>query len=238
MSSNNRPPTIRRDYETIDTSFNSTNPYRQNSGMTPISTMPQYGPNLYERMMIQRQNLRQQEREYQQKILEERYPVKFVVANSIIIVLLSIAAFVIQIMMILNKSLVYSFGTGIWIGVILLVIAFLAVAISKFVLLFFRFNNLWNFLVKVRNTCLFRTTVCLHLIGFFGAGAGLALLNIYAYYWYTSLDYTYNFVMIGLGIAVSIPLLIYFIVMQYVVNGRCGNTNRQMYPDTFGMNNF
>jgi hypothetical protein len=126
--SNNRPQTTYTE-ETMDTSFN--NPYRYNSGMTPISTMP-YGPNLYERMMIQRRVLRHQEREYQQKILEERYPVKFVIINSIIIGLLSIAAFVIQIIMILNKSLFNVYGTGIWIGISLLVIVFLAVAIGRY----------------------------------------------------------------------------------------------------------
>ncbi len=134
--SNNRPQTTYRE-ETMDTSFN--NPYRYNSGMTPISTMP-YGPNLYERMMIQRQVLRQQEREYQQKILEERYPVKFVIVNSIIIGLLSIAAFVIQIIMILNKSLFNVYGTGIWIGISLLVIVFLAVAISRYCKIFIKFS--------------------------------------------------------------------------------------------------
>ena len=108
----------------------NSNPYSINVGMTPLATTS-YGPNLYERMMIQRQALYRQQQEYQQKILEEKYPVKYVIVHSIIVVLLSITAIVIQILMILDKSIFYYYGTGIWIGVILLITAFVALAISK-----------------------------------------------------------------------------------------------------------
>ena len=65
------------------------------------------------------------------RFFQENYPSKYVVIHSILIVLLSIAAIVVQIVLIINKAPLSVIGSGIWVGVFYIVAVFLAVLNSK-----------------------------------------------------------------------------------------------------------
>ena len=79
------------------------NPYRYNRGITPLIST--HGPNLYERMMMQRQILAQQQRDYQKKMLEQNYPFKYAIGHGIFLLALAVVEIALQIVMIINQYL-------------------------------------------------------------------------------------------------------------------------------------
>jgi hypothetical protein len=94
--------------------------------------MPPIQPMSYEQMMGYRQQLMAQRQQYQQKMLDQNYPVKYVIAHSIIVGSLSIVAIALQIVMIVNQSLNYNIGAGIWVGSYLLIAISLALLLSQY----------------------------------------------------------------------------------------------------------
>lgn len=145
--SNNAMPTIPPPINAIESN------YRAGYGMTPV-----YGggagypyPN-YEQMMNYRQQLYQQQRAYQQKMLEENYPVKFVIVYSAIVALICITSIIIQILIIIDKAANYSVGSGIWVASYFFIIIALALFISNHIFRFLKFENIefivYFFLIK------------------------------------------------------------------------------------------
>jgi hypothetical protein len=87
--------------------------------------------NMYEHMMIQREELYRQAQEYRQKILEQNYPVKFVIGHSIVLGGVCLALVVLQIIMIINQYPLYYIGTGIWVAGFFLIPISLELILSK-----------------------------------------------------------------------------------------------------------
>ncbi len=130
MYSNNLPPPSYG-----NANFNNNN-YNQNmySGAIPLGgNYPNTGgipPNRYEQLMEYRQQLKAQRQQFQQKMLEENYPVKYVIGHAILVGALSLTVIVLQIVMIIYKSPNYNIGSGIWVGLYLLIAISLALLIS------------------------------------------------------------------------------------------------------------
>jgi hypothetical protein len=89
------------------------------------------GINFYEQAMVHRQLILQQQREYQNKLLEQNYPVKYVFIHSFILGGLSISAIVLQILVIVSNKSIYSIGAGIWVGIFFLIAITLALLVGK-----------------------------------------------------------------------------------------------------------
>jgi hypothetical protein len=87
-------------------------------------------PNHYEQVMVMRQQLMAQRQQFQQKMLEENYPVKYIIGHAILVGALSLTVIVLQIVMIIYKSPNYNIGSGIWVGSYLLIAISLALLIS------------------------------------------------------------------------------------------------------------
>ena len=88
-------------------------------------------PNMYTNMLVNQQTLIQHRRLHQQKMLEQNYPVKYVIAHSALVGILGIVAIALQIVMIINKTGYYWYGSGIWCGVGLLISISIALLISS-----------------------------------------------------------------------------------------------------------
>jgi hypothetical protein len=99
-------------------------------GYNPNTDGTTLQPNSNEQMMEDRQQLKAQRKQKQQKYLEENYPVYLLIVPSILLGSLSLTAIVLQIVMIIKKSHYYKHGTGIWVGSYLLVYISLALLIS------------------------------------------------------------------------------------------------------------
>lgn len=119
-------------FTNVSSGFNGM-PYTTQIPMQPVITMygANYQPMTYEEMMIYRQQLIQQRQAYNQKMLEERYPVKYVLVHASILILLSIAAIVIQVFIIIKSISYYHIGSGIWAGVYFILAASLALLLSR-----------------------------------------------------------------------------------------------------------
>ena len=108
------------------TMFNSSSYAMQGTAYNPN------GINYFEQAMQQRELLMQQQREYQTKLLQENYPEKYVLVHSFILGGLSISAIVLQILIIVGNSKIYTIGAGIWVGVFFLVATTLALVVRKY----------------------------------------------------------------------------------------------------------
>ena len=97
---------------------------------------------LYNEMIAQREEISKNREKQENKLLQENYPIPFVIGYSIFIVILSIIAIVIQILMIFNQSHNYQIGAGIWVGCYLMLAATLALAVSELIFVGPRFLNL------------------------------------------------------------------------------------------------
>ena len=87
--------------------------------------------NIYEQMMIQQQELYRQQQEYRQKMLEENYPVKFVIGHAIIVGAICVTLIVLQIVMIVNQYPMYYIGQGIWVAAYFIIPLSLELILSK-----------------------------------------------------------------------------------------------------------
>lgn len=88
-------------------------------------------PNMYTNMVAQRQYFLQHRRLHQQKMLEQNYPVKYVIVHSALIGILSIVIIALQIVMIVKQVGYYWYGSGLWTGISLLIGVGIALAISN-----------------------------------------------------------------------------------------------------------
>jgi hypothetical protein len=62
---------------------------------------------------------------------KDKYPIKYVIIHSSLIIVLSLAAIAIQVVLIVEKAPLSVLGSGIWIGVFYIVAVFLALLNSK-----------------------------------------------------------------------------------------------------------
>lgn len=69
---------------------------------------------------------------YSQKRLEESYPVVFAKIHALIVFCVSVAAIVIQILIIIFEAPYYQIGGGIWVSVYFFIPAILSIVTSKF----------------------------------------------------------------------------------------------------------
>ena len=127
MYSNQPPPSY-------SATFNNGNQNMMfSSNYPPIGgsfNYPNNGVNYYEQAMMQRQIILQQQREYQNKLLQENYPVRYVIIHSFLLGSLSITAIVIQILVLIEVNS-FSIGGGVWVGVFLLIAILIALVVSK-----------------------------------------------------------------------------------------------------------
>ena len=124
----------------VQTNFSSAprqdfpNHYKNNtSNLTNgIPTVYTNGLNLYEQMVVQRQIILRQQQEYRQKMLEQNYPVKFVIGHAIFVVAICITLIALQIVMIINEYPLYYVGTGFWVSAYFIITISLSLLISKY----------------------------------------------------------------------------------------------------------
>lgn len=118
----------------IATVYNNRNYNYQNGLFNQLNTFnaSNLPPNdIYEDIEVRRRLNFLRFRAYQARKFKERYPVKWVIPLSILISLISIAAIVIQIIMIAKKSAYYYVGSGIWVGSWFLIASVLAFLLSN-----------------------------------------------------------------------------------------------------------
>jgi hypothetical protein len=72
-----------------------------------------------------------QQKEYLKKIIKERYPVKFAVATSAILIVICLVEIMMKIIIIVNKAPLYYVGAGIWAGLFGIGLALLVLAAGK-----------------------------------------------------------------------------------------------------------
>jgi hypothetical protein len=104
----------------------------QNGPVNPyMNPMMQMNPQAYEQAIAFRQQLIQQQKEYFQKLIKERYPVKFAIATSAIMIIICLIEIAMQIIIIVNKAPYYYIGGGIWAGLAGIGLAGLTLATGK-----------------------------------------------------------------------------------------------------------
>jgi len=96
-----------------------------------MNQIPQLNPQAYEQALALRQQIIQQQKEYFKKLIKERYPVKFAIATSAILIVICLIEIVMQIIIIVNKAPLYYVGAGIWAGLFGIVLAVLTMATGK-----------------------------------------------------------------------------------------------------------
>jgi hypothetical protein len=101
-SYDNQPPSY------TEYSNNNQNTYNSavySSSQNPFgATYTMNSPNMYTNMIAHQQTLIEHRRLHQQKMLEQNYPVKYVIAHSALIGILGIVVIALQIVMIINKT--------------------------------------------------------------------------------------------------------------------------------------
>ena len=121
-------------YSQTNFSSNPTDGFTNNTsnltnGMPTVDTN---GLNAYEQMIAQQQLLSKQQQEYRQKMLEQNYPIKFVIGHAIFVGAICITLIALQIIMIINKNPVYYVGAGIWVSAYFIIAISLSLLISKY----------------------------------------------------------------------------------------------------------
>ena len=76
----------------------------------------------------------QKRREYQQKMLEKHYPVKFIIWHSIVMGSVCVALIVLEIFKIINQYPLYYVGVGIWVAAYLIVAILMAILVSEYII--------------------------------------------------------------------------------------------------------
>ena len=106
--------------------------FNVNSGIVRLTgSIPNDGINVYEQAMARQQIIWQQRREFQQALLEQNYPVNYIIGHSVLIGMVSVALIAIQIVMIVNQYTNYYLGSGIWVSAYLLIAMSVALSVSK-----------------------------------------------------------------------------------------------------------
>ena len=93
---------------------------------------PIYYSNSYNPQKIQNYKKGFDDLSNEDRLLRDRYPVKFAAIHGTIMILLSLAAIALQIVMIVYQAPLYFIGSGIWSGVYFIFTAGLAILISLF----------------------------------------------------------------------------------------------------------
>lgn len=88
--------------------------------------------NFYEFMALQRKRFKQQQKANRQKMLEENYPVKFVIGYATFVGAICIVLIALQIVLMINKYYLYYIGTGLWISAYFMILISLFLVISKY----------------------------------------------------------------------------------------------------------
>ena len=88
---------------------------------------------MFEQMMIQQQELYRQAQENRQKMIDQKYPVNFVIGHSVLLAAVCLALVVLQIMMIKNQNPLYYIGTGIWVAGFFIILISLELILSKYI---------------------------------------------------------------------------------------------------------
>ena len=125
---------------------------------------------MFEQMMIQQQELYRQAQENRQKMIDQKYPVNFVIGHSVLLAAVCLALVVLQIMMIINQNPLYYIGTGIWVAGFFIILISLELILSKYIKRQFYssfFINLSFYIipVKYRNYCLFTIVFLMNTFG-------------------------------------------------------------------------
>jgi hypothetical protein len=106
----------------IPVSSPSNNPFMINTSQT-INNMPpnfnisSISSSTYQQILYAQIEIQRQQREFQEMIIKERYPVRMATMISFILIILSIIEIIMQILIIINKGPLYFIGWGIFIGV-------------------------------------------------------------------------------------------------------------------------
>jgi hypothetical protein len=111
------------------------NPFMTNTSQTMhMSTMPQdfnISSNAYQQILYAQSEIYRQQREFQEQLIKERYPVGMATLFSLILVILSLVEIIMQILLIINKGPLYFVAWGIWIGAIGIFFAIMVFYTSK-----------------------------------------------------------------------------------------------------------
>ena len=135
---NDPPPSYMPSLPDSNTTSFGTNDQNITNGYAnpPIPTSTDVPVNMYEQMMIQRQELYKQQQEYRQKMLEQHYPVKFVIGHAVIVGAICVTLIVLQIIMIINQYPMYYVGQGIWVAAYFIIPISLELLLSKLLIFF------------------------------------------------------------------------------------------------------
>lgn len=81
-----------------------------------------------------RRRMTAERREYNERMLHERYPVKFVIINGIFYIILSLAAIIVEVFVIMNRSAYYYVCSGFWCGAVYIVTSILSLILGDYYL--------------------------------------------------------------------------------------------------------
>ena len=93
-----------------------------------MNQMPQLNPNAYEQALAFRHQIIQQQKQFFEKIIKERYPVKFAITTSVILILICLVEIAMQIILMVKKAHLYYVGAGIWAGLLGIALAAITLA--------------------------------------------------------------------------------------------------------------
>ncbi|CAF0821502.1 unnamed protein product [Brachionus calyciflorus] len=219
----------------------------QDSSMTPVGLpyagydrygRPILAPLSYEQRISMAREMRQQQKEYIQKRIQENFPSKFSVIYGVCMIIIGLAEIALQIVLIFFKGALYFVGHGIWGGSFCLLLALAAIL-----------------LVKRRKYGWYQFSYISHAFGIMILCISLALLNGLSFVYYapsyskitktTTIEANVEMipitaVMTGIGVIGFILCLIYFIVIyvktrrpKYLINQNAAT----IYPQNLAMNN-
>jgi hypothetical protein len=117
----------------------------------------------YEGIMRQKQQAYDQEREYRQLRMLEKYPKTFILIHSFILFIIVLVIFILQIFLTVNNSVMASYGFGIWLGVYY----FMAIGLVM----------LTNYIRKYK---FLLAALMMHMFGLFLTAFFIIILNIVA----------------------------------------------------------
>ncbi|CAF0821537.1 unnamed protein product [Brachionus calyciflorus] len=189
----------------------------------------------YEQRMAYAHDLRRQQKEYTLKRLQENYPTKFAIIYSIAMIIIGIAAFSLQIVLITNNGALKEVGHGIWGGAYCIYLAVLSLLMIKF-----------------RKYCLLILATISHAFGFMIIIMSLVAINGIGFTSYTqrysrSKGYVteantkmipVTSVMIGLGVVAFILCIVFLILMIKTMNRpprAIYNQGGTVYPNNLAM---
>jgi hypothetical protein len=106
-------------------------PFNMN-GNPYMNRWGQLSPQFYQQEIAFQEEWMRQQKEYFRKIIKERYPVKFAIASSTILIIICLIEIAMQIIIIVNKAPLYYVGGGIWAGLFGIGLGLLVLATGKF----------------------------------------------------------------------------------------------------------